>query len=303
MFKSLVPSFLSSLFLGALVMTGCGSEVAPGSASVLDRTTRPLTLGSVLELNGSYAPACVQRQGQSWSLGLGDFQSLTHAPLSVVLNDAGCTLYVTSFRVGTPEASQLYQPSNPLQLTASFFAMGVPFRRDVQEPVAFYANLRILPDTSFQGPFTVQAVYSEDVQATSVQLNPTSSLTVSAQLAVAGVPAPDYQARFTDLSFQVDAQNGVQSASGFVALEPQSVAGQSYVVEMGQLGPNPAYAELDAAYLSGTPTPLSAGAMVPVEALGLLGQSLATPLVRNLLVVNQEAGIRSYQLIRITFAQ
>ena len=303
MFKSFVPSFLSSLFFGALVLSGCGSELAPGSASVLDRTSKPLSLGSVLELNGSYDPACLQRGGQSWSLGLNDFQSLTHAPLSVVLSDAGCTLYVTSFRLGTLEASQLYMPPSALQLTDSFFAMGVAFRAEPMAPVAFYANLRILPDVSFQGPFTVQAVYSEDVQATSVQLSPTAFSSVSAQLTAGGVPAPDYVASFADLAFQVDAQAVVQSVSGFATLGPQNVMGQSYVVDTGQLSANPTYGELDAAYLSGAPMPLSGGGMIPAEAFALAGQSLATPVVRNLIVVNEAAGTRSYQLIRITFAQ
>jgi hypothetical protein len=304
MFTTLRTSFLSSLFLGALVFTGCGQQVAPGSASVLDRTTRALAIGSVLELNGSYDPGCIERQGQVWSVGLGDFQSLTNAPLSVVLNDAGCVLYVTSFRVGTQAVSQLYLPPVPVALGADFFAAGVPFRLDPQEPVAFYANLRIEPDTSFQGPFTVTALYSEDVQATSLQVGPTSSSQVSAQLAAAGVPAPGIKASFTDLGFQVDAQGVVQSVAGYATLTVESVAAQSFIVEVGQLGETPSYAEVDAAFLAGVQMPMSGPTgMIPAGAFGLAGQSLATPLVRNIILANEEAGTRSYQLIRITFAQ
>lgn len=303
MFTTLRTPFLSSLFLGAVLFTGCGQSVAPGSASVLDRTTRALTIGSVLELNGSYDPACIQRQGQSWSLGLNEGQSLTNAPLSVVLNDAGCTLYVTSFRVGNQEVSQLYQPPAPIALGASFSAMGAPFRLDPQEPVAFYANLRIQPDVSFQGPFTVQALYSEDVQATSLQLSPTATSAISAQLGAAGVPAPDYQA-YSGLLIQADAQGMVQDVQGYVRLAMQTVAGQSWVLEAGQLGASASYAELDSVFLAGMPTPISGEEVkVPAEAFGLVGQSLAMPLVRNLIVMHEEAGTRSYQLIRITFGQ
>jgi hypothetical protein len=302
MFKSLGTALFSSLCLSAVLTSGCGSDQALGNSSVIDRTTRPLSIGSILELNGSYDPACLQRGGSAWSLSQPGFESPTNAPLSVVLNDAGCTLYLTSFRVGTMAASELYLPPAPVPLGSSYLASGVPFRKDPQDPVAFYANVQIQPDLSFSGPFTVQAVYSEDIQATSLQLNSSSSV-VSAQLAAAGVLAPDYVPSIAGLAYQVDAQGVVQSVSGSLMLSVQSVLGQSYVLDAGLLSQNPSYAELDAAFLLGVPMPLSGVSMIPAETFGLVGLSLAAPVVRNLILANETAGTRSYQMIRITFAQ
>ena len=113
-------------------------------------------------------------------------------------------------------------------------------------------------------------------------------------------PAPVVQ-RQTEMP-PVDANNIVQSASGNAQLTDGLVTGDQYVVDMDTLPASPTFAELDAAYLAGTPQNLGgANPTIPVSALSIAGLDLSAPQHRNIIVAHTVSGTRAYQVFRITF--
>lgn len=300
MFKSVRNSVISSVLLAACFVTGCGQHDVLGRGDLVDRTNQALSVGSLLEINGTFGAGCTQRSGD-WSVGLGDFSSLTHSPLSVLLNDAACTLSLTSIRAGSQIADALYFPPAPIPLSAGYQLSGSPFRKMPMDAPAFFANTRILPDMSFAQDFVLQSVYSQDPSATSLSRNADFAVVYGGAMAV-GVPQPDYGATATNMSFQVDALKIVHSVAGQVDLTAQLVGGQSYVIDLGTLGEQPAYAQVDAVYSLGSPVALSGiNPSIPATAFGLVGQPLLTPVQRNIVIANEVSGVRSYQIISITF--
>lgn len=300
MSKVLSGLFIASTLFGTTLFGACGSSAATGRASVIDAAARDLALGSVQELSGDYGVTCSQRSG-GWSLGLGSSPALSNPPLSVLLGDSACVLSLTSMRLGEGASSELFYADAPLPIGGTYLLTGIPFRKAPLGPVEFYANVRMLPDTSFSGDFAVQVIYSKDLGTASVGLNADPAV-ASASASAAGVPVPEYTLSTSGMSFRVDQLKVVQSVSGQIDLSPQGTSGQAYAIDPDTLGVAPTYAAVDAAFALGTKIPISGVNSIPAEAFGLVGLSLAVPVRRNLLIANEQSGARSYQVITITFS-
>jgi hypothetical protein len=302
MYKTLRNAFITSLFIGHGMMAACGSGGAQvdGSGTSINRTKQALSLGSAMEINGMYGPNCAQRSGE-WSVGLIGFGLLTNSPLSVVMNDPNCKLLVTSMRFGSSQSNTLYAADAPIQLDANYQTAGSPFRKQVGDLPSLYANFRIQPDLSFSRDFSVQALYSDDPGSTALISN--ADFVVASGTALGGnVPAPDYSAFATGLHFQVDAGKIVQSVSGQMDLSLQQVYGQTYVID-STLSDVSDYSLVDAAFLAGTPQTLAAtDPNIPAAEFGLVGYQLQSPVQRNVIIANEVAGVRSYQIITISFS-
>lgn len=301
MYKTLRNAFITSLFIGHGMMAACGSGgQVEGHGDTISRTRQALAIGAAMEINGIYGENCVQRSG-AWSVGLVSFGLLTNAPLSVAMGDVACTLSVTSVRFGSAAATELYSPDAPIELGASFAFAGSALRKQPGDPASVYANFRIQPDMSYSQDFSVQMLYSDDPSATSLANNADLAI-VSGQAAAGAVPAPDYAANSSGLHFQIDANKMVQSASGQVDLMTQGVSGQLYVIDstVTDVG---SYAAVDAAFLAGTAKALTGmDPFIPVAEFGLVGYQLLAPLKRNVIISNEVNGVRSYQIVTITFS-
>jgi hypothetical protein len=296
-----IGSHLASLLLALPLAAGCGDASVQPSVSILDKTTKALTIGSFLEISGTYGGSCVARSG-SWSVGVNGFSQLSNSPLSVVRNDAGCALTATSVHVGAMSSSTTYVANGVIPLGASFLGSAVPFSTAAGGMASFYGNLRIQPDLSFSSDFVINLLYSDDPNV--VSASAVADYAVQSASATAGaVAAPDYTIDVTGISFQVDSAKIAQSASGSAALTFVNVTGQSFVVSPADLGSAPTYAAVAGEFQAGAPQALvGPNPSVAAAAFGLSQLDLSTPQVRTLIVANTENGTSSYEVFRITFS-
>lgn len=299
--------FLSSLSL-PLVLTGpglpgCGGQVVHPAVNLVDRTTAALSLGSFMEINGSFGAGCTSRSG-AWSVGINGFAALTNPALSVIQGDSGCILDVASARIGTPATSSLYAPTDQITMWSAYNQIGRAFMSSPGGPADFYANLRIAPDITFTQNFTIDMVYSQDPSRVtgsiiaSYYVDPVVSSTASAS----GVSPPDYTLDLSGLMVQVTDQKIVRSATGNALLHPQTVVGQSYVVSSRDLGPSPSLAALDAEFAAGTKQFIGLSdpsELIPAVSFALLGADLSGPTTRTLIVANELAAVRSYEVFAL----
>lgn len=292
-----------SLALSLPLLAGCGDHAVLPAGKLVDRTTKALSLGSFAEINGSFGRGCTNRSG-AWSLGLDGFTALTNPSLSVVQGDIGCELSVSAVRALSPVGSSVYSLGNTLSLGIGFWPTSYPFKLNIGGSADFYANMRIAPDLTFTSNFTIDIIYSEDPS----QL--TSSLIASyyeepvvrSSVMSAGISAPDYGLDLSGLTVQVNDQKVVRSAVGDASLLRMNVPGQSYVVSTLNLGEGPSFSTVDAAFLGGLQRPLGPLApisLVPAEVFALTGADLSTQVIRTLIVANEVAGTRSYEVFAI----
>lgn len=299
-YQNLFTNVVSSLLLTVPMLAGCGEQTVRPTVSLVDRTTKALSLGTFLEVNGDYGAGCTNRSG-SWSVGLGAFNNPTNPPLTVVKNDTSCTLSASSVRIGAVTSNSLYSPASSIQLGTLFASNGSAFAAAMGDPVAFYGNLRVTPDLSFNTDFVIDMVYSEDPSL--VSASKLANYAVQSASASAGaVSPPDYSLDLTGLNLQVDANKIVQSASGSATLNDVSVSGQSYVASTNDLGATPSYAAVDAEFQAGMASAITGNnPMLAASLFSLGGANLSSGLLRTLIVASDVAGTRSYEVFRITF--
>jgi hypothetical protein len=293
----------SALALAVAPAAGCGSppNSVAGAGQAFQRSGKLTALGNVIELNGSYGTGCLVREGQ-WSVATTAVENTTHPLLDVVRGNAACTLTLDSLRIGMNEASAtLFVADAPIPIGQSFQPTGAAFRSMGAGPVLLYGNARLLPDMSFNSTFMIQAIYSDDPNM--VSANVSAGFEVVASEAVAGaVPAPNYGIDVTGLSLQVDANNIVTAASGSAVLLDMSQMGESFVITSTDLGANPQYVDVDAAFSAGTSMALAGGnPTIGAAAFALDGVDLSTPQQRTVIVAHDGGGVRSYQVISIRF--
>jgi hypothetical protein len=297
-------SLLKALFLGVFTILGCDnadeqSAVKP-NVTLVDKVSHALTPSTVRAIQGVYGAGCLGRAG-TWEIPLNGYSS-TNPTLSVIKGNASCALTVTSVLAG-PNASPIsYGMASTFPLVASFAPQATAFATGGTGPTDFYANFRIQPDMNFSSDFTIEMVYSDD--ASQVSAGATATFVVQSSSATASaVPPSDYSIDLSGIGIQVDAGYVVQAASGSAQLSNGATAGDSYVVDtQNALPASPTFADLDDAYLLGTPQSITgANPAIPVAALDLIGRDLSTPLVRNIIVAHTISGTRAYQLFRLTF--
>lgn len=275
---------LAALSYAILLQTGCtGSDSVQGSVELIDHTTQALLSGDFESVNGTYT-GCVDRSG-SWSLEVESGAILTNAPLSVVLNDADCVLSLT----GIQTTSELKTPPADMVLTASYALTASAF--DI--PIEFYANA-MLDSVLFADDFTLTVLYSDDPELATGS-DSADFVVQTASATATSVPAPSYTLTI-NLSVTTDAEDIVQAASGTADLTVGTGADEYLVADASGLD---TFAELDAAYLAGTPAVFNAN--VPAAAFGLVGEDLTATQIHTLILVNTVDGVNAYQAFAITF--
>lgn len=286
------------LLVGLLASSGCAADdAAMPSVSLIERGASALTAGSVTALNGTYS-SCVDRSG-SWSVRVSGAAPLANAPLSVVKGDAACSLTVTEV-----VADQTYGTSTPLGLSASYLASASSFTPGGGGPASFFANAK-LDAAGFASDFVISMLYSGDPSATDAGNVTATYATVSSSVTATLVPPPDYTISFTvgtPFTLQLDAAKNVTSVSGTATLQDGTSLGTTYVVDQGTLGASPGYLAVQGAFLSGTQRTITgANPTIAASYFGLSGVSLATPVVRTVIVGKLLGGVLGYELIKVTF--
>ncbi|MBX3192845.1 MAG: hypothetical protein KF819_38025 [Labilithrix sp.] len=265
---------------------------------VFARATAALTSASVKWINGTYT-SCLDRSG-SWSVRVAGSDPLDHPPLSVVRNDAACRLAITEI-VG----DQTYVATPVLPLGSTYEAQPSSFALS-GESTAFYANAK-LDDASFASDFQITVVQSDEPDVVDVGDVLATYVTVTGSAVALAVLPPNYVISFagaTPLTIQMDATKTVQSVTGSISLTDGTRTGQQYVVD-ATLGASPSYAQVEVAFTAGIVGGRSylisgASPSIPASRLELTG-SLATAVVRTIIVSRTVGGVLGFQLFRISF--
>ena len=289
----------SLLLMLSAIAAACddGGDRAVRPSVVLSGDMSSITDGSVVALNGTYS-ACLERSG-SWSVRVSGNAALDHDPLSVISGDTGCVLAVTEV-----VADQTYTTSSPITLAASYQASVSAFVPSGGSTTAFYANAK-LDSVSFSGNFVITLVHSGDPSNIDAGNVSATYATVQSSNQATIVPPPNYTISFTmgtAFTLQLDAAKTVTSASGNATLIDGSVTGTTYVIDQGTLAASPNYLAVQVAFLAGTPHAISgANPTIPASQFGLAGASLASPVVRTVIVGRLLGGVLGYELIKVTF--
>lgn len=287
--KNPVVGFVSMVAL-AIAATGCmaGEDSVHPSVEVIDRSSQALSLEVLQWVNGTYGVGCTNRSG-SWSARISGTDPMDHAALSVITNDVGCVLTMTELYDG---ATYVATPSIAL---GTSYAGSASEMAVAAQPLAFYANAR-LSSVAFSSDFALTILFSDDLGDASDSTSATYSSVSSASNQEVQVPAPDYTVAFGSFVLQTDVNQAVTTASGTMALTENAQTGEFYVVDNNQsLGAT--FDAIDTAYDAGTPA--AVGATIPAASFTLVGETL--PVVRNIIVLHATSGVKSYQVIRVTF--
>lgn len=293
MFDSLLPAAAAAIAAGAV---GCSVSMAPpsleGAGEALDLTTQALSVGAIHALDGTYGANCVSRSGP-WSLRLSGAEALDHPAVSVVKDNSECVLTVTHVVVDAT-----YALATPLVLAASYDAVPAAVNTG-GSPLWVKAKLA---SASMSDSLFVTLLFSDSPSVLTSSLS-ASYASVSASGSSSEVLAPTYTADLETgmLKVEVTASKAVTSASGSARLVPGAVTGSAYTVYAGALSSTPSFVEVDAAYHGGTPTSISGTPVIAASAFGLVGQSLASAIVRTVIVRGGTSDLPTYEVLRITF--
>ena len=284
----------------APAVVGCGppSDLSvSGRGELVDRTSQALSVGALLFANGTYG-TCVDRAG-SWSLPLDSFAGTPTNPLlSVVKDDTGCVLTLTSLTTGVEETplDWVENAATPsIEMTDTFQVAASSFASD-----AFYANAR-MSAVSYAADFTVAVLFSDDPDLAVTGTDTAGFIASSATATSQQVAAPDYSIAMTNIDVQTDAANIVEVATGTAQLTEGSAPGEGFMVLTSD--PGTTHASIDAAYEAGTETLLSSltTLQIPAASFDLVGADLTANAVRYVVISHTENGVRSYQVITVTF--
>lgn len=271
-----------------LTLSACqGSDSVNGEMEVIDKRSETLLASELQSVNGTYGAGCTDRSGD-WSMEIEIGATLDNDVLTVVLNDDGCVLTLTE--LVTDDGTLAATP--PIALTASY--KGTPAEFD--DPVQYYGNAK-LSSIDYASDFVLTFLYSDD-PSLATDANTASFEVVESSAGGDSVSVPNNVIDADGLMLLTDTDQIVQSSSGSVGLTPGLVPGQTYVV-VDAVGLD-TYAELDAAYIAGTPATI--GMSIPAVDFTLDGEDLdAAAVKRTLIFANIENGVASYQAFEITF--
>ena len=283
----------------AALLTGCQSSPPPVSVELIDvRDTRQSAL-TVREILGTYGSGC-PLEGQHFSACVSCGGVLTYPPLVMPLRSSECALSMDALRIETEAGSALYVPSTAVSLGESYSELGtalVPEGAPQADPI--YVNLRVVRSLTSDSEFLIQLACSD---STTAVLRMSLDTTHVVSLPVQSVPAPDYWIDLSNLTVWVDAGHIVVKTEGSADLVAYRTPGTAYVVLREDLGLQPDYARVDAAFLNSVKWPIiERNPKIPADTLRLQDEDLDVFSLRTLIAANEVAGVRSYRVIRITF--
>lgn len=254
-----------------------------------------LTSNAVTAMNGTYT-TCLERSG-SWSVRLSGTDPLDNPELSVIKGDTNCVLKLTAIVAG-----QTFLATPPLTLGASYQASTAAFAVS-GGTTAFYANAK-LDLGGFGTDFAIGLLHSGDPYLTDAGTISATYATVQSSGQAVLIPPPDHTISFTGaspLTVQLDANKVVTSVAGSATLIAGLLPGGNYMIDQGTLPASPTYAQVQGVFTGPGTNITSASQAIPASQFGLVGVSLASPVVRTVIVGRLLNGLLGYQLIKVTF--
>ncbi len=277
--------------------SGCSEspvdETISARTEVVNRSAQALTASTLLWANGTYTGCTSAAHTGNWSARISGVAPMDYTTLTVVKNDTSCVLTLTQLVGASP------YKGTAIPLGASYAVSGSAFSTFLADgglnPVLFYTNAKI-SSALYAADFTLTILVSDNLADSSSPTSATYATVTSSGNGASAVPAPNYTVAFGSLSITTDVNQAVQTATGTVALNAGSQAGETYVVDVNQsLGST--FAAIDTAYGAGTP--VAVAATIPAASFTLGSATL--PTVRNVIVLHTANFVKSYQVIRITF--
>lgn len=287
------------LSCAALVATAALAGCAPpdeglvhGRVDVISQSGSALSEGDVasMSLKGTYGATCDGRASDGTD-------PWTSADLAVRKKDADCVLTITALVIDGVD----YTASSNLALDTAdtFAAAALAYSSEGAQGTELYANAKI-DSLAFEQDFTITLLASADTSSSSVEKG-AEFATQSESLEAETVPAPSYELGFADLRITKDVDGVVPAGgvTGYVTLLAGGAADGFAVVE-GAVSAS-SFAAVDDAFGNGSALPEDG--QVPASYFaGLEGDDLDENPVWTVIFRNSAAnGVRSYQLIHITF--
>ncbi|MDP9034557.1 MAG: hypothetical protein M3O50_07095 [Myxococcota bacterium] len=288
---TLIP--ILALASGGGCATSPVDETISARTEIIDRSAQALTASTLLWANGTYTGCTSAAHTGNWSARISGVAPMDYTALTVVKNDTGCVLTLTQLVGASP------YKGTAIALGSSYAVSGSAFSTFLADgavnPILFYTNAK-LSSVLYAADFTLTILVSDNLADSSSPTSATYATVTSSGNGASAVPAPNYTAAFGSLSITTDVNQAVQTATGTVALNAGSQAGETYVVDANQsLGST--FAAIDTAYGAGTP--VAVAATIPVASFTLGSATL--PTVRNLIVLHTANNVKAYQIVRITF--
>ncbi len=132
-------------------------------AKVAGNATAAVTVADVTWINGTYDTCSNRTVGGNWSLRVAGVAAMDYSALSVVKNDSGCVLTVTS----VVASGVTYTATPTLALGTSYAATASAFRAPMSAAVSFYGNAK-LSATTFASDVTLSLLMSDSPAAGAV---------------------------------------------------------------------------------------------------------------------------------------
>lgn len=299
-FTRSLPILLCAAALAAAV-TGCadpsgGDDVLKGSAEATSKATDALTIGDVQWVNGTYGGSCDgHTSGAAWSIAINilkiDEDTLTNAPLSVVKNNAGCTLTLTEIM-----ADQIYAADPAIALDDTYAASPSEFGASPGD-INFYGNARLVP-ADFSSNFSLHFLFSDDPNALGTNNDATSATWTGASVGTE-VSAPNYVID-DNIMVKTDSGHVVTDALGSLNLTSGGISGDYYFIDLaGAITPSTSFEDVDAAYALADTVLMTDN--IDASAFRLVGDDLDSHPKRSVVIHRAESHVAAYQVLQVTF--
>lgn len=287
------------LLIGSVGCTMSTAIVRP-RVEIVGRTEAGLSAAEITRLGGTYGSLCSSRSASGTDRWTFVRSGAGTTDLSVDKNDSDCVLTVTDLT--TADGTYTASPSLPLDASDTYRSTASAFALPASN-TAFYGNAKI-DALSFAADFTLTLSVSDSLSASSGGSRSASYATQSATVVVATVAAPNDTVSLASFSITKDANNLVQSATGYAQLTAGSVPGQDYAIYNGALNGSSTLVDVVLAYtlatVKGTLASLTS-LQIPASQFALTGTTLTGGVPRTIIVRNTVAAVTSYQLLLVTF--
>lgn len=308
---------LTGLAFLSVFSAACGmgaDDKVHANVEVINHTKSALTAGGIASVNGTYSAACHGRASDgsdTWSVAVAQDALLDYDLLAVDKNDNDCVLKLTELKMSddtilTAESGSPLAAS-PISMSTSY---GSPksFIDEALDQFHFYGNAKHNA-ADFSGNFTISIVVS-DVPDTddTASTNNGSFATVSASSVTASdVHAPDATLNVSSISYSLDSDDKVLSASGNVVVGTAgdydatdwAVVAEADLVPAGS---SLTFDEVDAAWNAASTKTTFGSYSIPASNFLSAGNDLTGGYSKWLILRRDEGGVPGYQAIKITFS-
>ncbi len=299
-----------STLVGVLFLDACNNKkelAVPRDVSAIGRNLSGPINGQTPEaIDGTYTSCLTKTDGALWSVGINGFAgTLDNSLLEVVKNNTPCQIRIAQLQLGGVK----YEASTPLLLGSSFLGSPIAFTKGGATTPDFYANAKITPG-DYSADFRIDIVYSSDPASATASQTATYFFVYADPVAATQVPAPDYSANISSISFQVDANNIIQTASGTGVFSEGDQAGQEFAIIPASsfIGDKTNYEDVLSNFTAASKVSIVGTSFVipatGINSFNLVGKDTGGPGYVVLVIVantDEDSGVVSLQVYTITF--